>query len=160
MNNEVISNHVHVSQSVSDLLLDTHAFIWLMNGDATLSSQTQDFIQTVCQNNLLYFSAISIWEIAMLHTKERLSFSQPLTYWIEKATSLPAIKVIPVDAPIALESCQLPGSFHGDPADWLSSLDLTRIILQALRKVYVATRLDCTAVGADISSLVQSLCES
>ena len=108
---------INVNQPVSDLLLDTHAFIWLMNGDATLSSSTQDYIQTVCQNNLLYLSAISIWEIAMLHNKEKLSFSQPLNYWIEKATSLPAIKVIPIDSTIALESCQLPGSFHGDPAD-------------------------------------------
>ena len=101
----------------TDILLDTHVFLWLMNGDETLKPETRKLIQSTCKENNLLLSAISIWEIALLLKKERISLTQPLPQWIDKAKALSFLKIIPLDADIALESCALPGDFHGDPAD-------------------------------------------
>lgn len=100
-----------------DLILDTHTFLWLMNGDDTLGNQVKSIIREACKSNLLLVPSISIWEIAMLQKKNKISLLQPIHQWIEKATSLPYLKVLPLDAAIAIESCKLPGEFHGDPAD-------------------------------------------
>ena len=102
---------------ISDVLLDTHAFIWLMEGDDTLSIKARQIIKDASQKHFIFVGAISIWEIAMLQSKGRLSFRIPLHKWVEKATSLPFLKVIDLNAEIALQSCKLPGEFHGDPAD-------------------------------------------
>ena len=99
------------------LLLDTHAFIWLMEGDDILSKTGREALQNAARDHCLYLAAISVWEIAMLESKGRLSFKMPLPHWINKATSLPFLKVVDLTPEIALESCQLPGVFHGDPAD-------------------------------------------
>lgn len=100
-----------------DLLLDTHIFIWLMNGDNTLKVETRKIIKDTCKKHFLFLSAISIWEIALLVKKQRISLAQPLPQWVEKAKSLPFLRIVPLDVDIAIESCDLPGSFHGDPAD-------------------------------------------
>jgi PIN domain nuclease of toxin-antitoxin system len=99
------------------LLLDTHTFLWLINGDETLGSAIKDLIQETSREGHIGLSSISIWEIAMLQNKGRISLSQPIERWIDKATASPLIRVINIDKGIALESCHLPGEFHGDPAD-------------------------------------------
>ncbi len=53
----------------------------------------------------------------MLQSKGKISLTYPLQHWIKKIDSLPYIKLIPLTADIAIESCSLPGDFHGDPAD-------------------------------------------
>jgi PIN domain nuclease of toxin-antitoxin system len=99
------------------ILLDTHAFLWLMNGDDILDLSIRDLIKEISREGYMAISSISIWEIAMLQNKGRISLSQPIDRWMDKATASPLIKIINVDKSIALESCQLPGEFHGDPAD-------------------------------------------
>ena len=101
----------------SSLLLDTHVFLWLMNGDDTLSIDIQDLIQQTCSSNFLLLSSISVWEIAMLQKKNRISLTQPVHQWFDKIQALPFLKMAPLSVSIAIESCFLPGDFHGDPAD-------------------------------------------
>lgn len=101
----------------TDILLDTHAFIWLMEGDNTLSEAARKAISCSSHNNFVFIASISIWEIAMLQSKNRISLKVPLAQWVEKATSLPFLKIIDLNADIAIQSCKLPGDFHGDPAD-------------------------------------------
>jgi PIN domain nuclease of toxin-antitoxin system len=102
---------------MTDLLLDTHVLIWLMNGDETLSPQTRKLIKNTCKQSCLLIASISVWEIAMLQSKGKIFLTQPLQQWVKKVASLPYIKVIPLSPEIAIESCELPGEFHGDPAD-------------------------------------------
>lgn len=101
----------------SNLLLDTHVFLWLMNGDDSLSIDIQDIIQKTCTSNFLFLSSISVWEIAMLQKKNRISLTQPVHQWFDKVESFPFLKISPLSVSIAIESCFLPGDFHGDPAD-------------------------------------------
>ncbi len=53
-----------------DLLLDTHAFIWFMNGDNQLSTTVRDLI--VDTNNKCFLSIASVWEIAIKSSLNRL----------------------------------------------------------------------------------------
>lgn len=101
----------------TDLLLDTHIFLWLMNGDTTLKQEYQELIQKTCTSHFLFIAAISVWEIAMLQKKNRICLTQPLHQWFDKVGSLPFIKIAPLSRQISVESCFLPGTFHGDPAD-------------------------------------------
>lgn len=62
-------------------------------------------------------SAISVWEIAKLVEYKRLELPCPLKEWFDKALSYPGLRLIELAPEIAIESTQLPGEFHRDPAD-------------------------------------------
>lgn len=100
------------------ILLDTHIFVWLMLGSNKLTNNARNAIESCTENegNLLV-SAISIWEIGMLIQHGRLTMNEPVLQWIKEALSAPYIHLAPISPEIAIESCQLPGDFHGDPAD-------------------------------------------
>ena len=100
------------------LLLDTHAFLWLMEGTAQLSKKAQDHIQQVTQEHgKIYVSAISIWEIGMLEQKQRITLREPCLKWVQESLQAPFVELAVLYPEIAVESCELPGEFHGDPAD-------------------------------------------
>ena len=44
-------------------LLDTHAFLWFINGSIELSSKAKNIIQN--PENIVYLSIASLWEIAI-----------------------------------------------------------------------------------------------
>lgn len=100
-----------------DVLLDTHIWIWYLNGDSTLSTKTKKIIDASIHQNGLYVSAISIWEIAMLVSKKKITLNTSCQAWVDKSLSLPGVSLIPLTPEIAIESCYLTGDFHGDPAD-------------------------------------------
>jgi PIN domain nuclease of toxin-antitoxin system len=104
---------------INKAVLDTHAFIWLMQGSKELSRQSIKLIQLYAKNHALYLSAISLWEIAMLEKRGRIILHQPCLQWIEQALNVPGLSVENISPLIAVESSQLPGKFHEDPADRL-----------------------------------------
>ena len=54
----------------------------------------------------------------MLVTKKRLNLFMPVQSWVEQALAHPGIRLIVLDHPaVAVDSCNLPGTFHPDPAD-------------------------------------------
>ena len=53
----------------------------------------------------------------MLQSKGKISLHTPLQQWIKRIESLSYIKILPLTPEIAIESCELPGEFHGNPAD-------------------------------------------
>ena len=62
-------------------------------------------------------SVISCWEVAKLVELERLTFDMDVFDWIEQALIYPGLQLIEFSPRIAVESTQLPGEFHRDPAD-------------------------------------------
>ena len=108
-------------------VLDTHVFIWLMQGSRELSSKTIKEIEGYSQQHALYLSAVSLWEIAMLEGKKRITLHQPCLQWLEKALESPGLTIETISPLIAVESSRLPGDFHADPAD--------RIILATTRSL-------------------------
>jgi PIN domain nuclease of toxin-antitoxin system len=102
----------------TEVLMDTHVFVWLMNGSESLNVETRTNIERVCQQSgKIYVSAISVWEIGMLEAKGRIHLKEPVSQWIDRALKAPCIYLAPLTQEILIESCYLPGTLHADPAD-------------------------------------------
>jgi PIN domain nuclease of toxin-antitoxin system len=101
------------------LLLDTHVWIWLLEGASELTPYHQNLINKAAKDNMIGVAAISLWEISMLVAKDRIHLEKPVLAWIKDALALPGIELLSLTPEIAVESCQLPDGFHGDPADRL-----------------------------------------
>lgn len=98
------------------ILLDTHIWIWWVNESEDLTDEWHNIIKENSTNGL-GISIISCWEIAKLVELKRLNFSLPVEDWISQALAYPGIKLLNLTPQIAVESSQLPGTFHRDPAD-------------------------------------------
>lgn len=103
---------------MSDLLLDTHIWLWYAEGVAdTLSADTVKQINQARKDRRLYVSVISAWEIGLLLAKHRIVLSAPLQDWVEQGAALPGLRVRALTTEVAIESTLLPGEPHADPAD-------------------------------------------
>ena len=78
------------------LLLDTHAFLWLIAGDASLSRKARDSIEAVDNEPLL--SAASLWEKAIKVSlgKLTLNFKEPFSEAIGGQLRENGITVLPL----------------------------------------------------------------
>ena len=47
----------------------------------------------------------------------RLTSPLPVTDWLDQALAYPGVRLLELTPQIAVESTQLPGTFHRDPAD-------------------------------------------
>lgn len=102
------------------LILDTHTWIWLLNGELRLQrSGFIPLIENAAKSSQVYISAITLWETAMLIQRGRIIISENTNDWFKEALSAPGISIIPLSPEIAVESTILPGDFHGDPSDQL-----------------------------------------
>lgn len=104
----------------SVLLLDTHIWIWLLEGDDRLPRRLIDSLHSAADHAGLWVHPISAWEVAMLSRKGRLKLSRPVGQWIAEATTLPGIQVAPVTPALAAEAALLETPGLTDPVDrWL-----------------------------------------
>lgn len=100
------------------LLLDTHVWIWAMEGDRSgLSASVIAELEAASQSGGILVSAISVWEVAMLEAKGRISLTVPLDDWVEAARRAPGVTLLELSPRIAIESTRLPSTPPGDPAD-------------------------------------------
>ena len=100
------------------LILDTHIWIWLLNGEERLQrSKALPWIERAALRSQVKISVISVWEVGMLQAKGRINLPTHTLEWVRKALSSPGISLVPLTEEMAIESSQLPGDFHGDPAD-------------------------------------------
>lgn len=104
---------------MSDVLLDTHVLIWLLNGDRTLSPAAVAEIERAAREATVFVSAITPWEIGMLVAKGRLTLTRDVQEWVYEALRQPGVALAPLEPVIAVASTRLPGTIHGDPADRL-----------------------------------------
>ncbi len=98
-------------------ILDTHVWVWLMDGDSVLSPQVVGELEDAAEAGLLYVSAASLWEIAAMERLGRIRLSVPIDAWLRDATSTPGLVVHPIDGDVAVDGARLPGAFPGDPVD-------------------------------------------
>jgi PIN domain nuclease of toxin-antitoxin system len=102
----------------ANLLLDTHVWIWLMDGaPGKLSPSTLQKIRHAAVKGQIYVSAISVWEVATLEAKGRITLSMDCRTWVDRALAAPGIQFAELTPAIAVDSTRLPGTLHGDPAD-------------------------------------------
>ena len=99
---------------MTDVLLDTHVWIWLsLEKKSSFSRKAKKAIESAGQK---WLSAISCWELAKLVEKERIGFSIPTLNWIRRSLHEYEINITDLSPEIAVESTMLRG-FHKDPAD-------------------------------------------
>lgn len=94
-----------------NLLLDTHIWLWWINQNKELPLQHQNLI---AQTKNVYVSAVSCWELTMLHQRQKIELAEPLQDWLHIA--LRDITCLPLNETIAVQSA-LFEFHHRDPAD-------------------------------------------
>lgn len=100
-------------------LLDTHAWVWWVQGDARLGRHVIEKLDRLPADDRPAISDISLWEVATLASLGRIEFPGTLESWLAIAASPKTVRVLPVTPRIAAEVARLPDSFHRDPADRL-----------------------------------------
>ena len=99
------------------VLLDTHVWVWLMLGDRRLGTAARRLLEKAVPEGRLRVSVISVWEVAMLESKGRLTLASDCESWVQEALAAPGVQLAELTPHIAISSTRLPGAFHGDPAD-------------------------------------------
>jgi len=88
-----------------------------MLGDETLKDTQRQTLASAAMSGKLRVSAITCWEVGMLATRGRIHLGMPCQEWIAISLSAPGLSVLDLSPRIAVEAAELPGEFHGDPAD-------------------------------------------
>lgn len=98
------------------LLLDTHVWFWSLTEPFNLSKAALDLIQTT-ETDRRAIASISIWEFAMMVARGRIEVKMTAEQWLDYAITKTGLRVLELTPKVAIESCELPGDFHKDPAD-------------------------------------------
>lgn len=98
------------------IVIDTHIWVWWVHGDPSLSAATRTLLDLSEQTGI-GVSAITCWEVAKLVERGRLTVPCSVFDWLQQALAYPGVRLIELSPRICVESTQLPGTFHRDPAD-------------------------------------------
>lgn len=94
-------------------LIDTHAFLWFINGDFELSQQARDIIKN--PKNTIYLSIASLWEIAIKLRIEKITIDMSFDE-LKKEAEENDIRILPIqyEDVSLLTTLEL---YHRDPFD-------------------------------------------
>ena len=108
-----------VRASLTPLLLDTHAWVWWLTRPERLSRRQRTAIDRARRSarEPILVSIISCWEVAVLAQRGRLRFSIDPDAWLDQATALPGLEVVPLSLATISIAVRLSGL--RDPADQL-----------------------------------------
>jgi len=98
------------------LLLDTHTFLWFIDGNPKLSSHTRQLIEEVTNERLL--STASLWEMAIKVSLSKLTVPLPFTKLVAEHVYGNAIMLVFI-APEHLDVLRTLPFYHKDPFDRL-----------------------------------------
>ena len=101
----------------SNLLLDTHALIWTVEGRSLQPGAERAINLASAAGEPIYVSPISAWERGMLVAKGRITSRIPPKLWFEQVVSQPQIALAGLSQAILTDASFLPAPLHGDPAD-------------------------------------------
>ena len=100
---------------MTPVVLDSHVLVWVVHGERRLGRSSRRLIDRALAADELHVSAVTFWEIALLHERRRLRLNQPAEAWRRTALGFGVIE-LPLDGEIAVRAAKLDG-FHGDPGD-------------------------------------------
>jgi PIN domain nuclease of toxin-antitoxin system len=96
--------------------MDTHVWFWSLSEPEKLSRTAFQSIERE-KPDQRSVASISLWEFAMMVTRGRIELKTTAEQWLEYAIYKTGLRVFDLTPEVAVESCELPGSFHKDPAD-------------------------------------------
>jgi PIN domain nuclease of toxin-antitoxin system len=125
------------------LLLDTHLLLWAAARSARLPREARELLQD--DSNDVYYSAASIWEIAIKSSLPRKDFRVDLTQLLATLPEMGLVE-LPVTAAHAAGVTSLP-PIHRDPFDRLL---IAQSIVEPLTLLTNDALLDRYRVGARV----------
>ena len=125
------------------LLLDTHVFLWFIEGSPLLSAEARRLIEDINHDKLL--SIASAWEMSIKAGTGKLTFDQPLGTLIPEQLDRNGFLLLPIELRHLAPVATLP-FHHRDPFDRLliaQSLvdDLPLVSADGVFDAYGVTRL-------------------
>lgn len=97
-------------------LLDTHAFIWFIEGNTRLSLPARHLIQD--EACTIYLSIASVWEMAIKHSLGKLRLTHPFGEVVTAQMARNDIHLLGIAVPHLVRVSSLP-FHHKDPFDRL-----------------------------------------
>jgi PIN domain nuclease of toxin-antitoxin system len=98
------------------LLLDTHTFLWFVDGNLSLSMTARSLIED--EANQILLSMASLWEMGIKVSTGKLSFTQPIDKFVTQILDSNDISLINIDLRHVGIIANLP-FHHRDPFDRL-----------------------------------------
>ncbi len=99
------------------IVVDTHVIIWDALKPKMLSKKAKKNIEQANESDGILFCEISLWEIAMLIKKERISIDTSFQNFIKLVFSSNKYQFQGITPDIAELSTQLPEDVNKDPSD-------------------------------------------
>jgi PIN domain nuclease of toxin-antitoxin system len=96
------------------IVLDTHAWIFLADDAKRLGKNARRVIAKATRIGL---ASVSLWELALLVEKKRLSLDRELLPWMQDALADPRLELLPLTPAVVAAAHQLRGALDGDPGD-------------------------------------------
>jgi PIN domain nuclease of toxin-antitoxin system len=124
-------------------LLDTHSFLWFIDGNARLSMAARQLIEEPANERLV--SIASLWEIAIKASLGRLTFAQPFATLLPDQLQRNSMQVLDITVAHTTAVASLP-FHHRDPFDRM-------LIAQALVEVIPIVSVDSAFDAYGISRL-------
>ena len=98
------------------LLLDTHTFIWFIEGNSNLSNKAKALIEA--SDNQRFLSVASLWEMTIKKSLGKLELGMDMQTLIDEHIYQNAIEILPINTAAFFMSQDLP-FHHKDPFDRL-----------------------------------------
>jgi PIN domain nuclease of toxin-antitoxin system len=130
------------------LLLDTHVWLWAVEGDdRRVGRRTRRLLAQREAAGAIRVSPASVFEISALCASGRLRLARPVDQWIRGALDDAGVLVAPLTPAIALDAGYIPREGLGDPLD--------RLLVATARQMD-ATLVTCDARILDYASRTKS----
>lgn len=102
------------------LLLDTHVWVWTLEGDARrVGRRARALLSRAEAEDGLRISPVTLFEVTALHALGRLRLSRPLHDWIHQAMDGLGIRVAELSSAAAMDAGGIPRAALADPLDRL-----------------------------------------
>jgi PIN domain nuclease of toxin-antitoxin system len=96
------------------ILLDTCEFLWLVTGDAKLSTSVAAAVRD--PQNQVFLSVVSVWEISLKHSLGKLPLPQPAAQFVPLQRAKHLLAPLALDEAAVAQLSSLP-ALHRDPFD-------------------------------------------
>lgn len=97
------------------VLLDTHTFLWLVEGDGdNLSAHVQKFLQD--EETVAILSIASLWELAIKSSIGKLTLSLPFAEYVQRYILDAETEILPI-LPAHIVAVSYLSFHHRDPFD-------------------------------------------
>jgi PIN domain nuclease of toxin-antitoxin system len=102
------------------VLLDTHAWIWTVDGDTRrIGRRSRQMIASAEARDAVRVSVATLFEIVALHAAGRLRLARPPERWIDDSFDLPGVRLAELTRAVAVDAGFIPRTALADPLDRL-----------------------------------------